>query len=61
MKIPTSGGGFSLQNGAGTLLDHSISGFLSNMYDMSRNTSSVVKATQNGEIIITAQYWQQGS
>jgi hypothetical protein len=51
MKIPTAGGGFLLQKGAGTLLGYLVTGLLSNMYDTSWNTSSAVRTTQNNEII----------
>jgi hypothetical protein len=45
MKSHTFGGGFSLQNGAGKSLGCSVRP-LSNMYDTSMDTSSVVKITR---------------
>jgi hypothetical protein len=55
MKIPTLGGGFSLQKGADMLLGHSLE-LLSNIYDTSLDTSSADKAKQNNENA-TSEYW----
>jgi hypothetical protein len=45
MAALTTGGGFSLQKGAGTLSGHTVTGLFSNMRGMSWNTSSLVRTT----------------
>jgi hypothetical protein len=51
MRILTEGGAFALLYGSGMLAGRADGGSLSNRRDTNQNTSSIVRATQNEELI----------